>query len=765
MSPGARHGAVKGENPDAGKKQMALSTYQMSIESGIAASMKSRKSTASKMPRQISPALAASDPCRALFRIHCLHLDAQKGFSSTLDSTQTSSTHTLRTQQAYLNARSNNMPRLTRAQLKAQAEGTAQIHEDNYSEHETRELTPDSDPARPVLKDITVANLAFIELDEFPEVMTQKKPKMKKGGKKNAKTQPDTPVEEVTPQVEVLEDHDQSDGSEAADTAAENLRNEAGITEPFQVTMDTARPQTPPSAAVNEAMRSLSKSPTKRTPAVAKTPKFEPTEHTTPVMADGAEHDSFVGTCKKASPFKLPLSQEPRNDGSDSFVEQIIVRSPAKPMARIEDSVEAIDALEDAIEQVAGELPSLGAEQLLSPAKKPLIEPTANRQSVKRKLAPSAAPGMTCSTKSLSSKTSSTKLSSSKSPAKEAARSPLKTGSASQKPAWGPKPTVRVSSKTMQPRPSVAAKPPTTAATKLTAAAPQISFSNSPAKPRANVAHKRAPGTIPPSVKAPFVPKPSSKPPTTSTFTLPGDAVAAKLKAEREERQKRMEAGEVAKSVKPAPVIKRTVSVERKAPTVPSYQLPGDAIAAKLKAQREARAEREASAEAGAKEKSKSFRARPVPARRPSVAPRENKASTMRMSVVQREDLKRRGSDKENVAPPVQARAPIPTQRLEVKKIRNSLSGKIPNAAVSRRSMNLSNLNVQERKAEPTVTMSRTEKEEAARKARAEAAERGRLASKEWAEKQKRKMAADKLKAKRESTIEEVVEAARAKVV
>jgi hypothetical protein len=38
------------------------------------------------------------------------------------------------------------------------------------------------------------------------------------------------------------------------------------------------------------------------------------------------------------------------------------------------------------------------------------------------------------------------------------------------------------------------------------------------------------------------------------------------------------------------------------------------------------------------------------------------------------------------------------------------------------------------------------EKEEAAKRARAEAAERGRLASKEWAERQKRKMMAEKVK-------------------
>jgi len=45
------------------------------------------------------------------------------------------------------------------------------------------------------LKDITAANLAFIELDEVPEVMAQKKPKVKKGGKKNAQPPPGYPVE------------------------------------------------------------------------------------------------------------------------------------------------------------------------------------------------------------------------------------------------------------------------------------------------------------------------------------------------------------------------------------------------------------------------------------------------------------------------------------------------------------------------------------------------------------------------------------------
>jgi hypothetical protein len=657
------------------------------------------------------------------------------------------------------------MPRLTRAQLKAQAEETAQIHEDNDSTTETREPSSDSDSTRPILKDIT-ANIAATELEDFSDNMAPKKTKGKKAGKKHAKKQEETPVMQ---EVEVLEDHDQSDNNEAADTVAESLRNQNGETEPFQMTIDSTRPQTPTIAAVTEATRSLSKSPTKRTPAVTRTPRFDPSEHTTPIMADGAEQDSFVGTCQKASPFKLPMSQEPREEESDSFVDQIIARSPSKPTLRIEDSVEAIDALEDAIEQVAGELPAIGAEQLLSPAKKPTLDPTPIKQSAKRKAATPGTLVRSGSIKSVSSKASSTKLSPSKPTIKETAKSPLRSISTSQKPTKAARPAVRVASKPVAPHPTAAKDTAVVGAAKLTAAASQqISFSNSPAKPRANMTHKRAPGSILSTTKAPFVPKPSSKPPTTSTFALPGDAVAARLKAEREERQKRMEAGETIRPAKPTNIVKRTVSADRKLPTAPSYQLPGDAVAAKLKAQREARLERETITEAEAKEKAKTFKARPVPATRTGVVPRENKASSMRMSAVQRDDsVKRRGSDKENMAPRAQAQAPIPKQSLQVKKIRSSVSGRIANPAASRRSMNMSNQNVQERKAEPTVTLSRAEKEEAARKARAEAAERGRLASREWAEKQKKKMEASKVKSKRESAItkelEDVLEVARLK--
>jgi hypothetical protein len=50
--------------------------------------------------------------------------------------------------------------------------------------------------------------------------------------------------------------------------------------------------------------------------------------------------------------------------------------------------------------------------------------------------------------------------------------------------------------------------------------------------------------------KAPFVPMRSSKPTTTSTFTLPGEVVAAKLKAQREEREQRRKSGVAAATVR-----------------------------------------------------------------------------------------------------------------------------------------------------------------------------------------------------------------------
>ena len=73
---------------------------------------------------------------------------------------------------------------------------------------------------------------------------------------------------------------------------------------------------------------------------------------------------------------------------------------------------------------------------------------------------------------------------------------------------------------------------------------PGMSFSASPAKAQPNTTQKirKTSNTTSLSTSKPgFVPAKSTKATTTSSFTLPGEAIAAKLKAQREERQKREE--------------------------------------------------------------------------------------------------------------------------------------------------------------------------------------------------------------------------------
>jgi hypothetical protein len=239
---------------------------------------------------------------------------------------------------------------------------------------------------------------------------------------------------------------------------------------------------------------------------------------------------------------------------------------------------------------------------------------------------------------------------------------------------------------------------------------------------QSNAVKKRAPSDTLSTSRPGFVPARSTKPVTKSTFTLPGDAYTARMKAQREEKLKKEE--------------------------------------------EEAAAKRQ-------------FKARPAPSAggRPSVLPRENKASQARLSRVFS------GNDKENVEPkPGISRRPV-SMIVDVKKVRSEANSSIRRAAsiTSKSSSNGSRepkfaANVPRvaslttkpvalkeepapaayKKASGKEVFGRSklelkkledekrEKEEAARKARAEAAERGRQASREWAEKQKARLAAQK---------------------
>ncbi len=271
------------------------------------------------------------------------------------------------------------MPRLTRAQLRAQeAEGGPQtIHEDSEvaaaSPSPAYDHSASEPSSRPPLGELYANNAPAQDPQRTQPNPIAKRVKGAKKGK-NSFDLTLTNNENQRPDMgqEVLEDDSQSDVSSAAEAAAEDLRKDQPVPESFQVPMDTARPRTPPSVAAKEASRSLSRSPEKRSIAVhgsaVKTPKFDPIVHAKMPSAEQNKEDSFIESFRK-TPASMAASQELVGDGPDSFVEDIISRSPSKYVARIEDSVEAMDALEEAIEQVSEELPNAMTEGLESPVK------------------------------------------------------------------------------------------------------------------------------------------------------------------------------------------------------------------------------------------------------------------------------------------------------------------------------------------------------------------------------------------------------------
>ena len=236
---------------------------------------------------------------------------------------------------------------------------------------------------------------------------------------------------------------------------------------------------------------------------------------------------------------------------------------------------------------------------------------------------------------------------------------------------------------------------------------------------------------------------------------------------------------------------------------VPEFKLPSDALAAKFRAQREERLRKEQEEEAARRE----FKARPVPRSLSAsingvtAGPRPTAATTARENLMreakaditpvekdkqsqQSQQSKRKSGltdvgstakslDKrrsaiiataqheKRTAPRVSSIMPLQSQTASR---RNSTT--VPNSSISG-SANKATIAVisdaatlrakgrevfnRDRLAKEEMDRERRAKEEAARKARAEAAERGRQTSREWAEKQKQKMLAEKIKARVEA--------------
>jgi hypothetical protein len=686
--------------------------------------------------------------------------------------------------------------------LRAQeAEGGPQlIHEDieetpTAATHEYDPFSTETSTRAP-LGEIHHNNIPLPESERTEQALPIKTTKGSKKGKASKKNTLNLVLannENSLPSTEqeVLEDESQSDISSAAETASENLRRDSITSGTHQELVDTARPITPPSTAAKEACISLSRSPDKNLIAVQgsapKTPRFDPVVHAEmPPAGQAAEQkseDSFVGSITSRTPARMMAAELPAGDGPDSFVEDIISRSPSKHVTRIEDSVEAMDALEEAIEQVAEELPKAMGENLDSPVKTRTPRPTTAKTSPKQVVsAPAASARKTA--KLPASTTRTTFASKTSAPTKAVAR----------------KPAPRVSSLQPQSRPSTLSASKPFSSTGLTSST-ATSKPTQPAPPPSTTATKRKTSRSLSTSKPGFVPSKSGKPPTKSNFTLPGDAIAAKMKAARDERLKKeeeahAEAARKRTEFKARPVPKSTgAGAGGAGGGRVSSVLPRETAASRarmsLMAARKDEDGKENAGPAAAKKGvagSASGSVRVAPTLRKSVVPMTTQSgsgsmtarSVARRSVVPSTTQFGLSVTKARTGPPVatataatrankttvhanSAVRRTTTTNAAPSKTRQSTAQTTTTPAIRSSSDRSSSMKPatatgttkgkevfsRGKLAEEDLLKQKREKEEAAKKARIEAAERGRMASKEWAEKQKKRktiLTAEKVK-------------------
>lgn len=584
------------------------------------------------------------------------------------------------------------MPRVTRAALRSHA----LLEEADLASATPLPLTP---VTRVPLGEIA-GNKEEIKTEPHELSKAEKKPLVKgKKGRvaKEVKKQENHKIDHET--IEVLEDDNQSATSSAVEEACQNLMQESSG-EIYQVVMHDQRPHTPPSRAVSAVNRQSS--------SIAQTPQFDPSIHKSghDFTATAKNHnDSFVEAIESRTPAKMTQHSAPTNgmlptEGSlvaaqrekdDSFIEQIMKRSPVKHVSRIEDSVEAIDAFEDAIEKVGELIPVITDDSRLSGRMKKQGNATSNPDAVREAGRMSTAVRKeTLSARSTVAKT----------------RKPTgRANTVSRKQASPSKLTT--DSKAMLDNGSEADP---ASASKDSAS----SSSTGITKPR--ITRTKRVSSI---HKAPFQPTKSTKPPTRASFELPGDAVARKLKEQREERLKRGEDVNLKKSGFKARAVRHS-----QAPIV----------------------------KATATSKARMSLAKADTS--------DSKATTDRAPIIR------------PITRPVSMSTTDANKRLSSLSVAKRVSGVSANTSAARLIRNSSSTNAPARRSSIMGAPSRPpatapdlaqqklrgkevfnrvrveqderdrikkEKEEAARKARAEAAERGRIASREWADRQKAK--------------------------
>jgi hypothetical protein len=430
-----------------------------------------------------------------------------------------------------------------------------------------------------------------------------------------------------------------------------------------------------------------------------------------------------------------------------------LLTSPTIDSPLSQDPIEAIDALEDAIEEIGKMLPKLEPISPEKPARKatPARSPPTAAKRASRVLTSKTHPSLTAATEPAKPNLSRTRSTNQK-----PTSSLLKT---TQTSALSRSTSVRATP------PSKPTVPPNTAAKRKPTVSPQKTDDGpkQTSKPVDYLALKRRPI----SMQFPPPPQPikSSKPPTKPTFSLPGDAITSRKKAQLEEKQKR-EQEELAKKrefkARPAPnqakprpasmIVRQTTSSRARLSIIgdvsglggigdqDSSTVSGGAGLKRSKTVTSATSR--SSAMVG---KSDKVSPANIAQKRTSTAINSKVATTdafKRSSII----VPKRQSTMLSTTQPTAAARSVSVSRTK----NTSATPSVVSRATTKSTVSNEDAVLLKQKAREIYNRDRVdkenrererrEKEDAAKRARAEAAEKGRQASREWAEKQKRRL-------------------------
>ncbi|KAF1835000.1 hypothetical protein BDW02DRAFT_638967 [Decorospora gaudefroyi] len=629
------------------------------------------------------------------------------------------------------------------ASIEPPASGAAVDDATNASSHDVAQVpTNDEPPATPPPKAVRLTRRQLAKQEE--EMKQSQRP-----------ASPPREQELATEEVLQIRDEDMAADIPEEDADAGALESEAENIQPTATSRDEdhvdgaqnvplAEPETPQKMVESQELeKSISVvEPEEAPPSQTQDPKaqIEPLEPEaiTPSFEITSEPEPKTLVAEKPSEDVMtPLKSHPTSRRAS--------RSPSKSPMRLEESFEAIDALEEALENVTSVTSFNHARDEKSPKREDFTKTTAtpNTRSKTSKKAtleaakisrtPSAvAPKSMKPIKSSMARASSVRVAPNKD-IKKGSTETVDYLASKRRP-------VSVSFPTPPPPPKGRAP------TKPTF---QLSSNDVVAKLKAQKEERlkrEAEGGIPKQRPTSMPPPPrSTKPLTKPTFQLPGEKVAEKLKAQKEERLKK-EADVPERSApaqRPVSISMAPLAKSTKAPTKASFELPGAVVAEKLRMQKEERLKRMDEAEAAKKEAALKARHQ-APVRKPLTVPiRHQPGITIPPPQPQNQRASSLATKRSSIA--LSVSQPLSQSRSTSTSSANRNSALLVKAVVTpvdaaqqklkgREVFNRDRMEKEARERE------RKEKEEAAKKARAEAAERGRIASREWAEKQRRKL-------------------------